>query len=105
MLATNYSFGIERSAEKLAENDNDHRKWTNPLEIRLPNAPSMSVYCIYGVGKETGESTSQYESFDAIELTRNHWIKSEAIGIKTVAILETKWSRSPVTGRATPRIV
>ena len=34
MIATNYSFGIERDEEKLKENDLDHRKWSNPLEIQ-----------------------------------------------------------------------
>lgn len=34
MMATNYSFGIERDDEVLKKNDLDHRKWTNPLEIR-----------------------------------------------------------------------
>ena len=34
MLATNYSFGIERDEAVLARNDLDHRKWSNPLEIR-----------------------------------------------------------------------
>jgi phospholipid:diacylglycerol acyltransferase len=28
-------------------------KWTNPLEVQLPNAPSMKIYCLYGHGKET----------------------------------------------------
>ncbi|KAF8551971.1 Lecithin:cholesterol acyltransferase [Imleria badia] len=53
MLSTNYSFGIERDEEVLARNDFDYRKWTNPLEIRLPNAPSMKFICAYGHGKET----------------------------------------------------
>lgn len=34
MMETNYSFGIERDDEVLRKNDLDHRKWTNPLEIR-----------------------------------------------------------------------
>ena len=45
MMGSNYSFGFERSHEQLVKNDFDHRKWTNPLEIRLPTAPSMSIYC------------------------------------------------------------
>jgi len=27
--------------------------WANPLESQLPVAPSMTVYCLYGVGKES----------------------------------------------------
>ena len=34
MMATNYSFGIEREEEKLKANNLDHRKWTNPLEVQ-----------------------------------------------------------------------
>jgi len=34
MMATNYSFGIERDEEVLERNDRDHTKWTNPLEHR-----------------------------------------------------------------------
>lgn len=56
MLGRNFSFGIERSPEQLALNDKDHRKWTNPLEMTLPRAPSMSIQCLYGVGKETERS-------------------------------------------------
>ncbi|KAF8496433.1 phospholipid:diacylglycerol acyltransferase [Russula emetica] len=56
MIATNYSYGIERDEEALKRNDLDHTKWTNPLEIRLPNAPSLQYYCVYGHGKETERS-------------------------------------------------
>jgi len=34
MIGSNYSFGIERDEEVLARNDGDHRKWSNPLEVR-----------------------------------------------------------------------
>jgi phospholipid:diacylglycerol acyltransferase len=34
MIETNYSYGFESDAGKLKENDNDHRKWTNPLEVQ-----------------------------------------------------------------------
>ncbi|KAI0249241.1 Lecithin:cholesterol acyltransferase-domain-containing protein [Lactifluus subvellereus] len=57
MIATNYSYGIERDEEALKRNDMDHTKWTNPLEIRLPAAPSLQFYCVYGHGKETEVST------------------------------------------------
>lgn len=56
MVATNYSFGIERDEEKLKDNGNDPKKWSNPLEVQLPHAPSMKIYCVYGVGKETERS-------------------------------------------------
>jgi phospholipid:diacylglycerol acyltransferase len=72
MILRNYSYGIERDEEALKRNDLDHTKWTNPLEsrhvtlvsvlmhgslncitFRLPNAPSLQIYCVYGHGKET----------------------------------------------------
>jgi len=56
MIATNYSFGIERDEHQLEKNNHDPTKWTNPLEIQLPRAPSMKFYCVYGVGKETERS-------------------------------------------------
>ncbi|KAI0674898.1 LACT-domain-containing protein [Trametes maxima] len=56
MMASNYSFGIERDEEKLKANNVDFTKWSNPLEIQLPYAPSMKMYCVYGHGKETERS-------------------------------------------------
>ena len=53
MLATNFSYGIEKDEKKLRANDRDHTKWTNPLESTLPNAPSMKFFCVYGHGKDT----------------------------------------------------
>ncbi|GAA5934883.1 hypothetical protein JCM1841_002853 [Sporobolomyces salmonicolor] len=53
MLASNFSFGIERDEEQLIKNNDDHRKWSNPLEVQLPKAPNMTIYCLYGYGKET----------------------------------------------------
>lgn len=51
----NYSFGYARSRKELEENENsgEFNKWSNPLEVPLPNAPDMKVYCFYGVGKPT----------------------------------------------------
>ncbi len=56
MLQTNYSNGIEYDAEQIKRNDADPTKWTNPLEVRLPHAPSMKIYCLYGAGKPTERS-------------------------------------------------
>ncbi|KAF8839429.1 Lecithin:cholesterol acyltransferase [Paxillus ammoniavirescens] len=63
MIWTNYSFGIERDEEVLKRNDLDHRKWTNPLEIRLPNAPSTRFICVYGHGKETEVLNAQMSRY------------------------------------------
>lgn len=46
-------FGFERDEEQLIKNNDDHSKWSNPLEVQLPRAPSMKIYCLYGTGKET----------------------------------------------------
>ncbi|KZO93943.1 phospholipid/diacylglycerol acyltransferase [Calocera viscosa TUFC12733] len=56
MLSTNYSYGLERDEAQLKKNNHDHTKWTNPLEVRLPDAPKMKIYCLYGYGKETERS-------------------------------------------------
>ncbi|KAK6909810.1 hypothetical protein I203_103832 [Kwoniella mangroviensis CBS 8507] len=56
MMESNYSVGFERDEEQLKRNDRDHTKWSNPLEVRLPEAPSMKIFCLYGHGKETERS-------------------------------------------------
>lgn len=56
MIWTNYSFGIERNENVLKKNARDPRKWSNPLEVQLPYAPSMKIFCVYGHGKETERS-------------------------------------------------
>ncbi|WFD45102.1 phospholipid:diacylglycerol acyltransferase [Malassezia psittaci] len=56
MIATNYSNGIERDPHQIRRNNKDPTKWTNPLEVALPYAPNMKIYCIYGYGKPTERS-------------------------------------------------
>lgn len=46
MIHTNYSIGMERDEEQLKRNNEDHRKWTNPLEIQYAY-PGRSV--LFGV--------------------------------------------------------
>ncbi|AET37873.1 phospholipid:diacylglycerol acyltransferase Ecym_2120 [Eremothecium cymbalariae DBVPG len=48
-----YSYGHAESVEELIENEKHHSHWTNPLEVPLPNAPDMKIYCLYGVGLPT----------------------------------------------------
>ncbi|THH06959.1 hypothetical protein EW145_g3711 [Phellinidium pouzarii] len=79
MMATNYSCGIERDEKKLKLNDDDPTKWSNPLESRLPDAPSMKIFCAYGHGKDTeraywyarGEYEYDETSADAENAVRN----------------------------------
>ncbi|QPG72815.1 hypothetical protein FOA43_000117 [Brettanomyces nanus] len=47
------STGYATSEEELKDNNDKHNKWVNPLEVALPNAPDMKIYCFYGVGKPT----------------------------------------------------
>lgn len=48
-----YSFGLAKTEHELDHNDQHHKYWLNPLELRLPYAPDMKIYCFYGVGKAT----------------------------------------------------
>ncbi|PWA83772.1 Lecithin:cholesterol/phospholipid:diacylglycerol acyltransferase [Artemisia annua] len=46
-----YSYGI---ADNLDDKKYEHFKyWSNPLETRLPNAPDMEIFSMYGVGLAT----------------------------------------------------
>lgn len=48
-----YSHGIAHTRKEVERNEDVPRKWVNPLESRLPYAPSMKIYCFYGIGKVT----------------------------------------------------
>ncbi|KAK0724762.1 Lecithin:cholesterol acyltransferase-domain-containing protein [Lasiosphaeris hirsuta] len=48
-----YSQGVAHTTAEVNANEDDPRKWINPLETRLPLAPSLKIYCFYGVGKPT----------------------------------------------------
>ncbi|KAF4453575.1 Phospholipid:diacylglycerol acyltransferase [Fusarium austroafricanum] len=48
-----YSRGVAQSIAEVEANELDPKKWINPLETRLPLAPSLKIYCFYGVGKPT----------------------------------------------------
>jgi phospholipid:diacylglycerol acyltransferase len=41
MVHNNYSYGIERDEKRLEENDLDHTKWSNPLEVRYARIVSQ----------------------------------------------------------------
>lgn len=63
-----YSFGIEKSIEQLKINNNDHSKWSNPLEAALPYAPDMNIYCFYGVGKATERAYTYTKAHESTNL-------------------------------------
>ena len=48
-----YSHGVAHTEAEVRANEEDARKWINPLETSLPRAPNMRIYCFYGVGKPT----------------------------------------------------
>ncbi|ODA83410.1 hypothetical protein RJ55_01924 [Drechmeria coniospora] len=48
-----YSHAVAHTAAEVERNEDDPRKWINPLESRLPRAPNLKIYCFYGVGKPT----------------------------------------------------
>ncbi|KAI5310309.1 hypothetical protein KEM55_008687 [Ascosphaera atra] len=52
-LVSSYSNGVAHTTAEVEANENDPRKWLNPLETRLPYAPDLKIYCFYGVGKPT----------------------------------------------------
>lgn len=63
-----YSHGVAHTAAEVAANEHDPRKWINPLETSLPNAPNLKIYCFYGVGKPT-ERAYYYRPPDHPHLT------------------------------------
>jgi phospholipid:diacylglycerol acyltransferase len=48
MVKGSYSHGVAKTTAEVEANEKDERKWINPLESRLPLAPSMKIYCFYG---------------------------------------------------------
>ncbi|KAJ2702316.1 phospholipid:diacylglycerol acyltransferase [Coemansia sp. IMI 203386] len=53
LLKRDYSYGVFRTQAEMDANKDDHRVWTNPLQNQLPNAPDMTIYCLYGHGATT----------------------------------------------------
>jgi phospholipid:diacylglycerol acyltransferase len=48
MVKGSYSQGVAHTTAEVDANEDDPRKWVNPLETRLPLAPSLKIYCFYG---------------------------------------------------------
>ncbi|KAF8740251.1 Lecithin:cholesterol acyltransferase, partial [Rhizoctonia solani] len=65
MMALNYSYGFERDLEQLAKNDDDHTKFSNPLEVRLPNAPRSYWYAASEFEHEGSENATLEEECTA----------------------------------------
>jgi len=52
-LKNTYSHDIAYTEEQIEANKLDETKWNNPLEVSLPYAPDMNIYCLYGINKPT----------------------------------------------------
>ena len=66
MVFSSYSQGIGRSKKVVEDNQLIPAKWINPLETRLPRAPSLKIYCFYGVGKPTERAYFYREETDPL---------------------------------------
>lgn len=65
-----YSFGVAHTKKEVEANQNDPPKWSNPLTTRLPLAPSLKIFCFYGIGKPTERAYFYREDTDP--LSKNH---------------------------------
>lgn len=61
-----YSHGVAHTAAEVEANMRNQAKWINPLEVRLPHAPHLKIYCFYGVGKDTERSYFYREDLDPL---------------------------------------
>lgn len=52
-IADQYTFGYAKTQKELDQNELHHSHWSNPLEVALPKAPSMKIYCLYGINNPT----------------------------------------------------
>ena len=69
MVQSSYSHGIAHTAKVVEDNQLLPAKWINPLETRLPLAPSLKIYCFYGVGKDTERAYYYKEDTDPLSQT------------------------------------
>lgn len=64
-----YSYGYATTKKELYANEKHFNKWSNPLEVPLPNAPDMKIFCFYGVGNPT-ERAYYYREEEDKSITR-----------------------------------
>lgn len=57
-----YSHGLAKTRAEVKANEKDPAKWTNPLEVALPYAPNLKIYCFYGYGKDTERAYTYQDS-------------------------------------------
>lgn len=51
-IHSGFSTGIANPSN-VVKNDDKYETWHNPLESRLPNAPNLTIYSLYGIGSDT----------------------------------------------------
>eukprot|EP01134_Creolimax_fragrantissima_P000516 CFRG0516T1 len=68
-----FSFGYTET--DLKKNNDDPTKWYNNLETELPNAPDMTYYSIYGVGKATERGYAYQAANDYKKITQGEGIR------------------------------
>ncbi|KAF2795455.1 LACT-domain-containing protein [Melanomma pulvis-pyrius CBS 109.77] len=69
MVQSSYSHGVAHTKKVVEDNQLLPAKWINPLETRLPLAPSLKIYCFYGIGKETERAYYYKEDLDPLSKT------------------------------------
>jgi phospholipid:diacylglycerol acyltransferase len=69
MVQSSYSTGVAHTAKVVEDNQLIPAKWINPLETRLPLAPSLKIYCFYGIGKDTERAYYYREDNDLFSKT------------------------------------
>ncbi|OCL08655.1 LACT-domain-containing protein [Glonium stellatum] len=69
MVISSYSHGVAHTRKEVEDNQHIPAKWINPLETRLPLAPSLKIYCFYGVGKDTERAYYYKEDTDPLTQT------------------------------------
>ncbi|EJP69287.1 hypothetical protein NHJ13051_009166 [Beauveria bassiana] len=78
-ISKSYSRGIAHTTAEVEKNQKDPKMWHNPLASRLPNAPSLKIFCFYGVGKPT-ERGYYYRVPDISETVLNITIDTDFTG-------------------------
>jgi phospholipid:diacylglycerol acyltransferase len=69
MVQSSYSHGVAHTSKEVEDNQLIPAKWINPLETRLPLAPSLKIYCFYGIGKDTERAYYYKEDTDPLSKT------------------------------------
>ncbi|KAJ1666290.1 phospholipid:diacylglycerol acyltransferase [Coemansia sp. RSA 1813] len=52
-MRRDFSYGVSRTQKEMDAHADDPRTWTNPLQHQLPDAPNMTIFCLYGHGAVT----------------------------------------------------